>query len=180
MRVPVRLLIGLLKGLILGALVGYGVAALGFGAPGALVAYLGAALVGMMVALIAGKPIWVKDARIEVGMKALAGAILAPGLMWLSRRFLTMDLPLDPTLLPGVALDGSVAIGTFAVTSLALVAGVLAGFFDADNQPGKADDEARPTAAAKQRIAPAKVGADVLDELEDDEVDAAERQKKNG
>lgn len=177
---PVRLLIGLLKGLILGGLVGYGVAALGFAAPGAIIAYIGAAVVGMLVALVAGKPIWAKDARIEVGMKALAGAILGPGLMWLSRQFLTMALPLDPQLIPGVALEGSVALGTFAITSLAMVAAVLAGFYDADNQSGKADEKGSPDAGAKQRIeAQADVADTALDELEDDEAEVAKQTKKS-
>lgn len=174
-----RLFIGLLKGLIVGGLLGYGVAALGFGVPGALVAYAGAALVGVAVALVAGKPIWARDARIEVGMKMAAGAIFAPGLMWLSRRFLTMDLPLDAALLPGLeALQGqALVLGTFAVTSLALVAGVLAGFFDADNQPTPEDAKANSAKSAKQRIAAASDG-DADAELEAAEDEAAERRQK--
>ena len=54
----VRLILGLLKGLILGGLVGYGLAAAGFGVPGALVAYASAAPVGVLVAAVAVKPIW--------------------------------------------------------------------------------------------------------------------------
>lgn len=179
-RVPVRLLIGLLKGLVLGGLVGYGVAALGFAAPGALIAYGGAAVVGMLMALVAGKPIWANDARIEVGMKAIAGALIGPGFMWLARHFLTMDLPVDPQLFPGVALQGPVALGTFAITSLAMVAALLGGFYDADNQPSKADGEAPPAGGAKKRIAAqADAGKLDLEELEDEEADLAEQTKKS-
>jgi len=181
--VPVRLIIGLLKGLLLGGLIGYGLAAAGFGVPGALVAYLGAAVTGMLVALVAGKPIWADGARIEVGMKALAGALLAPGLMWLARHFLTMDLPLDLGIVPGLeALAGkSVALGTFAITSLGLVAAVLAGFYDADNQPVKADKQAsKHSAGSGARIeASATASRDAQAELEAQEAEAAQQRRKS-
>ena len=56
-------------------------------------AYLGAALTGVLIGLVAGKPIWAKDAKIEAGMKAFVGALLATGLMYAARRFLTMPFP---------------------------------------------------------------------------------------
>jgi hypothetical protein len=182
MFVLLRLFIGLVKGLILGGLIGYGIAAIGFGAPGALVAYLGAAVVGMLVALVAGKPIWVEDARIEVGMKAAAGATLAPGLMWLSRHFLTMGLPFDAGVLPGLeALQGqSLAVGTFAVTSLALVAAVLAGFFDADNQPKPEGAAKKGAGASKKRIAAARPdGAAAEAEAEQAEAEVSQRRRES-
>ncbi|MBW2529075.1 MAG: hypothetical protein JRI23_33165, partial [Deltaproteobacteria bacterium] len=70
-----RLLIGLLKGLVLGGLAGYGLASLGFAAPSALIAYPAAVVMGLVIACLAGKPIWAKGARIEVGMKAVVAAI---------------------------------------------------------------------------------------------------------
>src|SRR5690606_894675 len=72
----IRLVVGLVTGLIVGGLVGFALAKLGFAAPGAIVAYLAAGLAGALVGLIAGKPIWAKDARIEAGMKAIVGALL--------------------------------------------------------------------------------------------------------
>ena len=56
-----RLLIGIVKGLIVGGLVGFGLAKLGIAAPGAVIAYLAAALTGVLVGLVAGKPIWAKE-----------------------------------------------------------------------------------------------------------------------
>jgi hypothetical protein len=149
----VRLLIGLIKGLVIGALAGYGLAAAGAAVPGAAIAYPVAALVGMLVALVAGKPIWAKDARIEVGMKAAAGAVLAPGLLWLARRFLGFEIPFDVATLPGLqAVSGPLTVGMFSGTSLAAVAAVLAGFFDADNQPGSADEAPAKSEASRQRV----------------------------
>jgi hypothetical protein len=179
---PVRLIVGLLKGLVLGAFVGYGLAAAGFGIPGALVAYASAALLGVLVALVAGKPIWAKGARIEVGMKALAGALLAPGILWLVRRFVAMALPFDAGALPGLeALSGqSATVGTFAVTSLALVAATLAAFYDVDNQPEATGSAGKASAAAeKQRIAASSPGEEVDAEAEAAESEAAEQKRRS-
>ena len=177
-----RLLTGLIKGLIVGGLIGYGLAYAGFGIPGALVAYGGAAAVGVIIAMIAGKKIWQQDSRIEVAMKAVAGALLAPGLMWLSRRFLQMDVPIDPGIIPGLeALKGqSVALGTYAVTSLAMVAGVLAGFFDADNQPNENDKSAEGGKITKKRIAADDdAEAEAIAEAEEAEAEAAQQRQKS-
>lgn len=176
-------MMGLVKGLVLGALVGYGLAAAGMGAPGALIAYPVAVVVGVLTALVAGKPIWAKDARIEVGTKAVAAAIFAPGLMWLARSFATIPIPFDLGVLPGLeSLAGqSLTLGAFAVTSVAMVAAVLAGFFDADNSPNdSAEGEGRAKGASKQRIA-VDEGADaaeLLAELEAEEAEAPKRAKK--
>jgi hypothetical protein len=146
-----RLIFGLVKGLVLGGLLGYGLAAAGFAVPGAIVAYLGVAVVGLLVACIAGKPIWAKGARIEVGMKAVAAALLAPALLYAVRRWITPGLPFDPAVM---GLEGAGAsLGTFAVTSYAIVAAVLGGFFDADNDPSEGKEEAPGKAKApKKRI----------------------------
>src|SRR5512136_2746986 len=150
--VLLRLLSGLLKGLVLGAVAGFALAKLGFDVPAALVAYGAAAIVGVLVACIAGKPIWAKGARIEVGMKALVGALLAPALLYVARRWVTFELPFD---LGGVVGLESVKapIGTWAITSYAMVAAVLAAFFDVDNDP-RSEPAAKDKAAkpAAQRI----------------------------
>jgi hypothetical protein len=144
--VLLRLLLGLLKGLILGALAGFALAKLGFAMPPALVAYGAAAVVGVLVACLAGKPIWAKGARIEVGMKALVGALLAPALLFAARRWVTFELPFDLGGMLGLE-SAKAAIGTWAVTSYAMVAAVLAAFFDADNDPRS--DPAEKTGGAK-------------------------------
>lgn len=179
-----RLLVGMLKGLVLGGLVGYGLTAGGLTA--GWLAYVAAAVVGMLVALIAGKPIWAKDARIEVGMKVAAGAVLAPLAMWGVRSFLTMGLPFDPSTLPGLesVSASSATLGTFFVTSLAIIGGVLAGFYDADNQPGSGAkagaEKTSQGSGGKQRIAAGSSGID-LSAAEDEaaEAEAATRQRRS-
>lgn len=171
----VRLLIGIVKGLIVGGLVGFGIAKLGFAAPGAIVAYMAAAGVGVLIGLIAGKPIWAKDAKIEAGMKAFVGALFGAALMYAARRWLTMGLPVpigelaayNPSLneLPQTA--GT--IGGAAITSLAVIAAVLGGFYEADNDPSEgaaAADSSKAPAKAGKRIAAAEDDADLEEEAE--------------
>ena len=71
-----RLLVGIVKGIVLGGLLGFGLLKLGQAVPIAIVAYLAAAVTGILIGLIAGKPIWAPDAKIEAGMKAGVGALL--------------------------------------------------------------------------------------------------------
>src|SRR3954467_6738846 len=132
-----RLLIGIVKGLIVGGLVGFGLAKLGLAPPGASVAYLAAALSGVLIGLVAGKPIWAKDAKIEAGMKAFVGALLGAGLMYAARRWLTMPLPVAIGDLAaandslGEAASSTGTVGGLAMTSLASIAGALGGFYEA-------------------------------------------------
>jgi hypothetical protein len=181
-----RLLLGIVKGLIVGALLGFGLAKLGLAAPGAVVAYLAAALVGVLIGLVAGKPIWAKDAKIEAGMKAFVGALLGAGLMYAARRWLTMPLPISLGELagPNASLNEAASsvgtIGGTAMTSLAAIAALLGGFYEADNDPADADASPKSSGKAepsnKRRIAASDADAEADDEL-DAEADK-KRQKR--
>jgi hypothetical protein len=162
-----RLLFGLVKGLVVGGLLGLGLVQLGMATPTALFAYLAAAIAGVIVGLIAGKPIWAEGGKIEAGLKAGFGALLAMGLMWLSRSFLT-------SVGLGFAGLGNAVLGSYAISSLALVAGVLGGFYDADNTPTAESAEA--SGPNKVRIA----GKPALTESEDleEEASAGKRARK--
>jgi len=171
-----RLLIGIVKGLIVGGLLGFGLAKLGFAAPGALIAYAAAAVTGILIGLVAGKPIWAKDAKVEAGMKAFVGALLGCGLMYVARRWLTMPVPVPLGELGGAnASLGQVAgsagtIGGLAITSLAAIAAVLGGFYEADNNPSD-DAGAKSAEPAKKSAEPGnkRIAASAQEsELEDE------------
>ncbi|NUQ75989.1 MAG: hypothetical protein HUU21_20810 [Polyangiaceae bacterium] len=168
-----RLLIGLVKGLLIGGLLGFGLAKLGLGAPIALVAYPAAALAGILVGLVAGKPIWAKDAKIEAGMKAFVGAILGAGLMFAARRWLTMEvtLPLQG-LVEAKAMSG--ALGTLALTSLAMITALLGGFYEADNNP----DEGEGGASTGKRVATEGPRAEASEDLGEEELSAEAEPKR--
>lgn len=171
-----RLLFGLVKGVIVGGLVGFIFAKIGIVAPGALWAFLGAAISGAAVGLVAGKPIWAPGAKIEAGMKALVGALLGAGLMWAVRKWLgAIPVPFNLGTLaaPNASLgelSANGTIGGLSLTSFAAVAAVLGGFYEADNTPGGSDDDAKADAssgakeASKPRIAAGKIEADEFEE----------------
>lgn len=186
-----RLIVGILKGLVVGGLIGFGLLKLGFAVTPAILAYVAAALTGIVVGLIAGKPIWAKDAKIEAGMKAFVGALLGVGLMFAVRRWLTMPLmPALPNAL-GAAdqikkAGDVVTLGQFSMTSLATIAAVLGGFYDADNTPDPeaankpADSKASSSTktATKQRVATPAADEDLgLDEDEGLEEDVKKAKK---
>jgi energy-converting hydrogenase Eha subunit A len=171
-----RLLIGIVKGLLVGGLIGFGLAKLGFAAPMAIIAYLAAAVTGVLIGLVAGKPIWAKDAKIEAGMKAFVGALLGAGLMYAARRWLTMPLPiaLGPLSAANTSL-GEVAtstgtVGGLAVTSLAAIAALLGGFYEVDNDPSEGsstpDASGKRAPASNKRIAADDVGDEADDDAE--------------
>jgi hypothetical protein len=174
-----RLLIGIVKGLIVGGLVGFGLVQLGMATPGVVLAYLAAAVTGVLVGLIAGKPIWAKDAKIEAGMKAFVGALLGAGLMYAARRWLTMPVPpalaaiADPS--PPQS-DAIATLGSLGMTSLASVGAVLGGFYEADNNPSEA--EGTPAASGKQAAVAGKRVAAQQEEEEEDEA-GGEADKKH-
>ena len=172
-----RLLIGIMKGLLVGGLIGFGLAKLGFAAPMAIIAYLAAAVTGVLIGLVAGKPIWAKDAKIEAGMKAFVGALLGAGLMYAARRWLTMPLPiaLGPlsaaNLSLGEAATTTGTVGGLAVTSLAAIAALLGGFYEVDNDPS--EGSSTPDATGKRAPASNKrIVTEETDKEAEDELDA--------
>jgi hypothetical protein len=130
-----RLFVGLFIGLVLGGLLaavlikGLGVTVFAAGAGGAGLAYLFAAVTGVVVGLIAGKPIWASGGQIEAGLKAFFGALLGAGIMFGLRRFVTTEISLDSV---GA---GTGAIGTLVATTLPIIAALLGGFYEVDNTP---------------------------------------------
>lgn len=85
----IKLFIGILKGLILGGLLGYGAYALGLGEGFSWLLY---ALVGAVVGLVVGRPIWSLIADKHATsfasiLKAIVGAALGVGAYALVRRF---------------------------------------------------------------------------------------------
>jgi hypothetical protein len=186
-----RLLVGLILGLIVGGLVAAGLVA-GLHIPlfvdtgGAALAYLTAAATGVLTGLVAGKPIWASGAKIEAGLKAFFGALLATGLMFALRQWVHFQ-PDMAFLAPGAALDQvrKAAIGEVPALSLPIVAAVLGGFFELDNTGGR--DEGKAPDKTKKRVAEdkaangkgkARVASDAKGEDEGEEQEAPVASKR--
>ena len=179
-----RLFVGLVLGLIVGGLVAAGfvqglhVLQFGDGAGGALFAYLSAAVTGVLTGLVAGKPIWAAGARIEAGLKAFFGALLAAGLMFALRQWAGgVHLPVTEFTPEGIAL------GSLPIASLPVVAAVLGGFFELDNtgggdKDGKKDDGGKKRVAADSANAKGKARVASGDDDADAEEGAAAPPKR--
>lgn len=172
-----RLLVGLLLGLVIGGAIaaalikGLAMNVFADGAGGAALAYLFAAVTGVVIGLVAGKPIWASGGQIEAGLKAFFGALLGAGAMFALRRFVTT--PIDLSALGA----GSGAIGQLPALTLPIIAGVLGGFYEVDNtpEPEKKDDAKDSKAGAK---AGSKVRVADKDEDDEDAVEEAPRRAK--
>jgi len=161
-----RLLFGLVFGLFVGGLLaaavikGLGMVAFA-GTGGAILAYVFAAVTGVLVGLVAGKPIWAAGGQIEAGLKAVAGAIVGAGAMFAMRRWFGVSLDLHSMGL------GAGAAGYLPVATLPVIAAVLGAFYEADNTPEAEDKKSKGKEAPsskKVRVVEAKLDDEELEE----------------
>lgn len=169
-----RLVIGLFLGTVIGAIMaailvqGLGVKSFADSSLGAVGAYLSAAVTGIVTGLVAGKPIWSADGKLEAGLKAFFGALIALGGMFVLRQWVNFEV--DLTALK--ASDGPTALGQLPATTLPLIAAVLAGFFELDNT-GNDSKDAKDARGGEQAKGGAKVRVAREDAAEDEEVEEA-------
>lgn len=174
-----RLLLGLVIGLLMGGLVAAGLVAglhvsTFMGTSGVVLAYLTAALTGVLTGLVAGKPIWATGAKIEAGLKAFFGALLAAGLMFAMRQW-AGGLHAPVTSVTPVDLP----IGDLPAVALPIIAALLGGFFELDNTGNDAEGDKKAEASGpKKRVAaPEKTNGQaksrVVPDEEEGEVEAA-------
>src|SRR3954463_7205841 len=108
-----RVIIGLVKGLIVGAGVGYGLLRLGW--TSGVLAYLACAVVGALVGVVAGRPPWKAETIWTPVVKAIVGAIIGVGLCAIGFKLLPnptfhlnqlgdLDLHSGPVLAPLVGI----------------------------------------------------------------------------
>jgi len=180
-RLVYGLVFGLFVGGVLAAVVVKGLGELQFtGTGGAVLAYVFAAVTGVLVGLVAGKPIWASGGQIEAGLKAVVGAAVAAGAMWAMRRWLNFDVDLHAI---GASPTAPTAAGLLPATTLPAIAALLGAFYEADNTPEPEDKAAKSkgkTAApakAKMRVAEAS-SEEESDDLEAPRTEAKKSAKK--
>jgi hypothetical protein len=174
-----RLIVGLVLGGVIGAVVAavlvQGLGWLAF--PNAVVAYLTAAATGVITGLVAGKPIWSADGKIEAGLKAFFGALLGLGGMFALRSWVKVDLDLE-TLKAGHGF-----VGELPAASLPLIAMLLAGFYELDNSGSgdKKEEESKDGSAKKEAGKKEKVRvAEEEEAAEEEEEEERPAAKKKG
>lgn len=177
-----RLVFGLLFGLFVGGLLavavikGLGMASF-VGTGGAVLAYVFAAVTGVLVGLVAGKPIWASGGQIEAGLKAVVGAGIAAAGMWAMRRWLNFDVDLHT--LAAVTPATGTAAGELPIVTLPLIAGVLGAFYEADNTPEPAGEKAPKSGAKKPALAKSKMRvAEATEGEEEEELEAPKKGAK--
>jgi hypothetical protein len=181
-----RLFAGLLLGAVVGAaacaaLIGWLKITVFEGAAGQLEAYGAALAVGVLAGLVTGKPIWASDAKVEAGLKAFFGALLAAGAMFALRRWA------PPVALPAPVGTGvSTGLGNLPV-SLAVVGASLGALFELDNtddgkaSAGRAPPRSRVAAGlAASREAGGPPLSDELDEGSPPSASAARSKRAKG
>jgi hypothetical protein len=90
----VRVILGIIKGALIGAGLGY--AAMQLGVTSGAMAYVTYAAVGFLVGLICGKAVWRQETMWTPALKGLFGAAVCAGLYWGASKFLgglKLDLP---------------------------------------------------------------------------------------
>jgi hypothetical protein len=174
----------LILGLVIGALMGGAVAAalvaglnvLVFSGPlGVLIAYASAALAGASTGLVAGKPIWAPAAKVEAGLKAFFGALLAAGAMFALRQWgagLVVDLAV-------LHAGGPAPVGELPGAALPLIAAVLGGLFELDNTGDGENATARKRVVGPGAAARAMKGISAA-EAEEDDAEAPTASKRAG
>jgi len=111
-----RLVLGLLKGAIVGAALGFG--ALKLGVAGGVAAFVTYALIGGLAGMICGKPPWRQDTFWTSALKGVFGLAVGAGLYWVGRKVLAFHVTLPASL-------GAPADRTFA--ELPILLGPLVG-----------------------------------------------------
>jgi hypothetical protein len=136
----VRVLLGILKGGVVGAAVGYAAMKVGFGTGAA--AWLVYGVVGFLVGIVAGKAIWRHDTLVTPVLKGIFGFAVGMGLYWAAGK-----------LLGGVHLPSSMSaqagLPNEPIAALPLVLGPMIGviwgiFVEVDDGERKKPPEALP------------------------------------
>jgi hypothetical protein len=129
----VRFLLGLLKGGIVGAAVGFGASRIGFGAGATSWLVYGA--IGFLVGVVCGKPPWRQETIWTSVIKGVIGLAVCMGLFWVSQKLLGgMKVPVQLPAALGVA-DGQALVSVPVV--LGPLIGIIYGVFVEIDDGGK-------------------------------------------
>jgi len=132
----VRIIVGLIKGAIVGGGIAYGLLSLGLSS--VVFVYLACALVGALVGVVAGRAPWKAETIWTPVLKMIVGAGVGAGLAALGLRVLPDHQ---------FAIHGLGAISLASAPVLSLAVGLIYGMFvELDDGGDKAEPAAKPAA----------------------------------
>jgi hypothetical protein len=125
-----RLILGLLKGLIIGAGIGYGAHALGlisgpFG-------FIAAGAAGLFVGFFCGKAPWRHETIFTPLIKGILGALISIGMFWVLRRFLG-GLAVPSALFAGLSLKNGATLAEAPALLVGTVGALYGAFVELDD-----------------------------------------------
>ena len=127
----VRVLLGIIKGTLIGAGLGY--AAMKLGITSGPMAYATYAAVGFLVGLVCGKAVWRQETMWTPALKGLFGAAVCAGLFWGASKFLGgVTLPLPEQL--GAGDRPLLQIPLLVAPALAIVYGIFVEIDDGERK----------------------------------------------
>jgi hypothetical protein len=137
-----RVVLGLLKGAVVGGALGW--AAFKLGVAGGAAAFATYAIIGGLVGMICGKPPWRQDTIWTSVLKGVFGLAVGAGLYWVGQKVLGgLHVPLPAAL--GAAPDRT--FSELPILFGPLVGALWGGFVEVDDGGGAAD-KTKPKAAA--------------------------------
>lgn len=142
----VRVLLGIIKGGLVGAAVGFGATKVGLG--GGATAWLVYGLVGFLVGIVCGKAIWRHDTLVTPLLKGIFGVLVGLGLYWLASK--TLGQVTVSAVATQLGLPSTTPLAAIPLV-LGPAIGILYGIFVEvdDGERKKAAAAADPTTARK-------------------------------
>jgi len=131
-----RVVLGLLKGAVVGGALGW--AALKLGIAGGAAAFLTYAVIGGLVGMICGKPPWRQDTFWTSALKGIFGLAVGAGLYWVGHKVLG---GIHVTLPAALGAPPDRAIADLPILLGPLVGAIWGGFVEADDGGAAAADK---------------------------------------
>lgn len=161
-----RIFLGLAEGALLGLLIAVALDRLRMEWT-SLVAYGAVATLGAVLGLVAGRPIWARDAKLEAALKSVVGAFIGATAMYGARKWL-QGVHVNLVSLGG----GAGSLGDVPLASLPLIGAGLGLVFEIDDAFGSEENGVR------RRVRAAPSDHSPTDEGESEEGVSSERRAR--
>lgn len=137
-----RVIIGLLKGLVVGGGIGYGLSYLGLVSPA--LAYVACALVGALVGVVAGRAPWKAETIWTPVLKLVVGAVIGVGIAAAGLHFApSSNVPLGMLHVPHLS-DVPFNSGTIWAPIVGVLYGIFVEWDDGVGKKGEPEPAAKP------------------------------------